>query len=212
VDEDQIMKKKSLWSAAVLFAMLVFAAIVLWLNADQDQGPVNTLSQTEAADGWLLVFDGETIKGWDVQGEVTVRDGLLILGGNQVASATTTESFEAFELRFDYRFESGQEGMLEMKRQGSGSHYGLGQLTPRPGVWNRATYTRGNGTTSLQCEPSRKPLFQLASLGPVRGAGGTGPIPVTFTVSFPGSKLALRSIKLKPLSKSDNKLEGRPNP
>src|SRR5205823_538231 len=139
-----------------------------------------------------------------------VREGLMVLGGSQVASVTSTRSFEDFELQFEYRFEEGQEGMLEMKRQGSGTHYGLGQLTSRAGAWSRATYTRGNGTTSLHCEPLRKPLFQLTSLSPVRGTDGPGPIPITFTVSFPGSKLTLRSIRLKPLNKSEKKLEEHP--
>jgi hypothetical protein len=201
------VKKKLLWSAVVLTA-LVIIAIMLWSNADKDEGRSNALSPKEISDGWVLLFDGETTKGWDIEGEVTV----LKLGGNQVASATTTKSFEAFELRFDYRFDSGTEGLLEIKRKGSGSHYGLGQLTPRPEGWSRATYNRGNGATSLHCEPFRKPLFQWTSLSPVRGTDGPGPIPITFAVPFLGNRLILRNIKLRPLSESVEKNEGRLNP
>jgi hypothetical protein len=206
------MKKKLLWGAAVLFATLVVIAIVLWSTADQDEGPSNTLSPQEIAEGWVLLFDGETTRGWDIEGEAAVREGLLILGGSRVATASSTKSFEAFELRFDYRFESGQEGRLEMQRHGSGSGYGLGQLTSRPQGWSRAAYTRGGGASSLQCEPLRKPLFQLVRLGPVHGAGEHGPITITFRVPFPEHRLTLRNIKLKPASRPDENLEGHPNP
>src|SRR5205823_1332304 len=106
------------------------------------------------------------------------------LGGDRVTTATSLRLFEDFELKFDYRFLAGQEGVLEMNRDGSGSGYGLGYLTPKPSTWNRALYTRKNGTNSLLCKPLRKPLFQWVTQGPVQGAGDVGPIHISFNLGF----------------------------
>ena len=72
------MQKKLLWGAAVLFTTLVVIAIVLWSTADQDEGPSNTLGPQETAEGWVLLFDGETTKGWDIPSPFRKR--LLVVG------------------------------------------------------------------------------------------------------------------------------------
>ncbi|MBO0697810.1 MAG: DUF1080 domain-containing protein [Zavarzinella sp.] len=56
--------------------------------ADEKAKP-NTLTSKEIADGWVLLFDGETTFGWKVEGDAKVADGTLILGG---AKATTLTS------------------------------------------------------------------------------------------------------------------------
>jgi hypothetical protein len=192
--------KKSVWITALLAALVAAGAAVFWLTADQDDaGPSNALTPEEVADGWTMLFDGETTKGWHIDGEATIEDGLLVLGGDRATTATSAGLLEDFELRCDYRFVAGQEGLLEMKRDGSGSSYGLGYLTPKPGAWNRAVYTRKGGQSSLVCQPLRKPLLQWVNMGPAQGTEGGGPVHISFNVGFAGSKLALRNIKLKPL-------------
>jgi Domain of Unknown Function (DUF1080) len=195
--------RRRLWVAVVIVPILAVAAVVLWMASDHDDGPHNVLTPEEVSDSWTLLFDGTTTDGWEIDGQVTVRDGLLVLGGEQVGKATAVKSFDAFELRFDYRFEAGQEGVLEAMWGGSGSGYGLGYSTPKPNSWNRATYRRQAGKSSLECKPLAKPLFQLVSMGPVQGTGDSGPIKITFRVAFAGSRLALRDIKLKPLEKAE---------
>src|SRR5262245_9949000 len=141
--------------------LLVVGVALFWLTADHDEaGPANALTPGEIAERWTLLFDGQTPKGWKIDGDPSIQDGHLVLGGDRATSATTNDLYEDFELQFDYRFLVGDEGLLEIKRDGSGSSYGLGKLTPKPSDWNRAVYTTKNGTSSLECKPFRKPLFQ----------------------------------------------------
>ena len=68
-----------------------------------------TLDPKEAADGWLLLFDGQTSFGWTIDGEANISGGVLRLGGTKATTAKTTAQFGNFLLYFDYRPE-GSEG------------------------------------------------------------------------------------------------------
>jgi hypothetical protein len=190
--------KKLRWAIILLAPALAAAAVLIWVTSEPDAGPHNVLTPQEAADGWTLLFDGETTNGWTIDGPAAVRDGLLVLGGDQPTVATSAKPYDAIELQLDYRFEAGQEGLLETKMNGSGSAYGLGYLTPKPHAWNRVTYRRQGGRSSLDCKPLAKPLFQFVSTRPVLGTGDDGAVHIAFRLNFPGSHLALRNIKLKP--------------
>lgn len=68
-----------------------------------DEPKSNALTVQEIADGWLLLFDGETTFGWKIEGETRVEKGTLILGGTKASQATSTCEFNAlaYNLRFD---------------------------------------------------------------------------------------------------------------
>ena len=199
------MRKHLRLVLAIVLLLLVGAAFV-WLSADHDEaGPVNALTPKELAEKcWTLLFDGKTQKGWNIDGNATVQDGLLVLGGDRATTAGTINLYKDFELQFDYRFIVGQQGMLEMKGDGSVSSFGLGFLTSNAGAWNRATFATKNGTSSVEFKPLRKPLFQWVHSGPVLGAtggGGGSPVHIIFNLNIPGNKLAVRSVKLKTVEK-----------
>src|SRR5690348_5259628 len=80
-------------------AALLLAALPL--RAADEPRP-NTLTPKEAADGWLLLFDGETTFGWAVEGGAEVKDGNLVLGGDKPTVATFTTTFSGAELAFEY--------------------------------------------------------------------------------------------------------------
>lgn len=69
------------------------------------------LTEKEIADGWIMLFDGETTFGWKIDGEAEVEDGKLILGGDDETTAVTTAAFRYFDLRIDYKVED-DEPML----------------------------------------------------------------------------------------------------
>lgn len=48
----------------------------------------NGLPRDEARDGWIELFDGQTITGWSIEGDYEIVDGTLILGGPNPTSAT----------------------------------------------------------------------------------------------------------------------------
>jgi hypothetical protein len=65
-------------------------------------GNLPTLTPHEIAEGWLLLFDGETTFGWATQGPVAVKGGLLVVGGDRLASAQPTTIFGRHELCYDW--------------------------------------------------------------------------------------------------------------
>ena len=191
------MEKKSRWIAILLFATFMLASTAFWLMYFTGEGVHDALTAEEIAAGWTLLFDGQTTKGWEFDGQAEIQDGLLILGGSRVTTATIKNPVDDFELHFEYRFASGSEGLMVLKREGSASDYGLGQLTSRPSQWNRVTFTRLGGASKLICEPLRTTWFSSSNtiLGQTTAMG---PDTIAFRVPFPGNALILRSLKFKP--------------
>jgi hypothetical protein len=87
-------------------AALLLAALPLW--AAEEPKP-NSLTPKEAAEGWVLLFDGQTTFGWNIEGEAKVQDGVLVLGRTKATKAATTTAFDwgnspyalEMELRWD---------------------------------------------------------------------------------------------------------------
>jgi hypothetical protein len=71
-----------------------------------DAPKANTLTPQEIADGWILPFDGETTFGWRTAGPVTVKDGVLVLGGPMKATIRTLTEFGCCEYTVDYSSDS----------------------------------------------------------------------------------------------------------
>jgi hypothetical protein len=74
-------------------------------NKTRPQGPQNQLTADELANGWLLLFDGETLFGWKASSEVDwrVADGTIEAVQGDVGLLHTTTQFSDFELRCDFK-------------------------------------------------------------------------------------------------------------
>lgn len=95
-------------------AALLLAAVPL--RAADEPRP-NTLTPKEVADGWILLFDGQSTFGWAVNGEVEATDGVLRLGGEKETTARTTTAFGDAQLRFEYRTQGGKHAQLRFDGQ-----------------------------------------------------------------------------------------------
>ena len=73
-----------------LMAQMLILLLPILLVADEKkpEAKANALTPQEARDGWLLLFDGDTTFGWQVEGEAKVEEGVLILGGNKPTEVT----------------------------------------------------------------------------------------------------------------------------
>ncbi|MCS6775877.1 MAG: DUF1080 domain-containing protein [Chloroherpetonaceae bacterium] len=80
------------WGIGVACVLLAMMVRPVWGQ--------NTLTSQEIAQGWLLLFDGETDFGWKARGSAAwrVRDGMIESDRGDGMLATTTE-FADFELR-----------------------------------------------------------------------------------------------------------------
>src|SRR5215469_11205545 len=83
-------------------ALLLPLAALAW-GADAEKH--NTLTAKEAADGWLLLFDGESTYGWRSPNgsKWTVASGMLAPQAGKPGLLVTTTAFTDFELAFEYR-------------------------------------------------------------------------------------------------------------
>jgi Domain of Unknown Function (DUF1080) len=75
---------------------LVLLASPAFASDEKDKPKPNTLTPKEIADGWILLFDGETTYGWKIEGAAEVKDGVLILGAGKKTSAHIPTNFGTF--------------------------------------------------------------------------------------------------------------------
>lgn len=107
------------------------------LGASADGAPPNTLSAAEKKAGWRLLFDGKTSNGWrgfkgkEFPGTVwVVEDGTLKRpakqGSHGGADIITVDSFDDFDLRFEWRISpagnSGVKYLVTEERSGPIAH------------------------------------------------------------------------------------------
>jgi hypothetical protein len=70
----------------------------------------NAVSKQQAADGWISLFDGETLFGWQSNDEGVnwkVADGSITADDGPIGLLNTTVPFADYELKCDFRFEPG---------------------------------------------------------------------------------------------------------
>ena len=111
--------------------LLLFLLPILGYNSfmcnaqDADEleiNPINALTKNEIKDGWILLFDGETTKGWRNFREDDVNEGWKVIDGNLVGlgkggdlggDIVTKDQFEDFELSIEWAIsEGGNSGIF----------------------------------------------------------------------------------------------------
>jgi hypothetical protein len=128
------------------------------------------LSAKEIADGWILLFDGETPFGWTIDGEGKVAEGMLELGSTRPTTLTCTTEFGTCEFRLEYRTEGQGQAKLSLTRGAS-------------------------AVASVLLRSGREKGWATAE-GRSEHASGRAKVEVQVPS---GLKLAIRSLKLRPL-------------
>ena len=106
------MKSISVIALALSFGLLNLHAA--------DVPAVNTLTDSEKAAGWQLLFDGQTFSGWHnfkkdgVRAGWQVKDGALVCADpHNAGDIVTSNQFQWFELQLDYNIsEAGNSGIM----------------------------------------------------------------------------------------------------
>jgi len=65
----------------------------------------NTLTAQELADGWISLFDGESLYGWEpaTKADWQVKDGAIVVTGGEPGLLCTTSEFADYVLRCDFK-------------------------------------------------------------------------------------------------------------
>ena len=65
----------------------------------------NTLTSAELADGWILLFDGETLYGWEAgsQADWKVADGVIAVKEGEKGLLGTTTEWGDYVLKCDFK-------------------------------------------------------------------------------------------------------------
>ncbi|MBN9519159.1 DUF1080 domain-containing protein [bacterium] len=163
------------------------AVLVLALAGPATAQPTAAaLTPQEAADGWLMLFDGESTFGWKIDGAAEVKNGTLVLGKGKKTVAYPTSRFGG---DFEYVFEIAGVGTVASPKGHSTFN------APPDGAWATVRYKQegntatgsatGGGPSSTKVgQPSDRAEFKVASL--LIETDGTTPVLV-------------RSAKLRPL-------------
>jgi hypothetical protein len=183
-----------------VFWPLVAAAAGLAWAAPLAAQP-HALTPDETAQGWALVFDGSTTSGWTIDGDVTVENGVLVIGGAKATRARVeTLLGRNYEMRFEYRAEGG----LPNVRVESSRLLGKGYVSTTLGrasrnEWIEAVFegrydpVKDVRTVTEKTRAPGEPIFDTRGVG-----GGTGDRVAKIGFEVPaGSKLFIRSAKVR---------------
>jgi hypothetical protein len=187
-----------------LLTVLLLAAALPASAAEEKDGP-NTLTPKEVAEGWLLLFDGETTFGWKIDGDARVEDGLLVLGGGKATTAIL--KFGYFEASWELRWDGpGEPRRVVTAFRGAEKDGEAKTPFSHARVRGKVLWT----AERWRVRPDPDPQVTVSSTAEVTGSipGGTA-LETTFgfradrrvvvRLEVPeGTRLYLRNVKLKP--------------
>ncbi|HTU22966.1 MAG TPA: DUF1080 domain-containing protein [Gemmataceae bacterium] len=183
-----------------LLSALLMLSLALSCRAADEAKP-EMLTPKEIADGWILLFDGETTFGWKATNDSrwTIADGMLAPLAKTTGALVTTTAFNDYELSMEYQAkEDGPpakrilistdaqvrkaEDEMPLRVMGSG--------------WHRVHLTV-KGANIVEASVESKGLL---------GGGGTAWVrpqktsaPASSHIALAGNGFVVRNIKLKPL-------------
>lgn len=170
-----------------------------------DEPRPSPLTKQQAADGWLSLFDGETLYGWEALGgsKWTVFKGMLAPQGDTPATLVTNTAFRSYEAVIVYQTRA------EKVQAQFGVEVTDGKLGGAASGVNLEPTGLGTGTLKAKVLDNRvvETYLEIAHPGGVSGsATGSklgGPVAPKDVPARPlaltGSNFVIKSLRIKPL-------------
>ena len=172
------------------------------IAAAADESKPNNLTPKEIADGWILLFDGETTFGWYSPNESkwTITDGMLAPQAEKPGLLVTTSPFRDYLLEFEFQRKKGTTGTVEIDCDDKGhaqdssvKRRKVELIDEDTSGWTRAhievhggfielqTYHIPNGNAAMEAPPPAVKKYDR-----------------TGYIALSGNGVVFRNIKLKP--------------
>lgn len=207
--------KSAVVRALAVIACLVVAVSVVGLSLTGAAAP-KPLSPEEVADGWVMLFDGETLFGWQPAGNANWRakQGVLSASEGEQGLLATTSDFADYVLKLDFRAAAGgnsgvflrtptkptdvTETAYEVNIAGSDNPFPTGSLVKRQKAaavpdsteWRSLEITAAGPQITVKLDGRQ--VVDYTDPKPVR-RGRIG-------LQFRTGKIEFRDVKLKPLA------------
>lgn len=105
------MATVNLTTLPIMFSLMLTGMSLLSGGAAHaaESSALNSLTEQELAEGWILLFDGETDYGWKAGSKAnwTVRDGAISVSEGEPGLLTTVSQFGDYVFKCDFRADSG---------------------------------------------------------------------------------------------------------
>ena len=133
---------------------IVLATLLAGLAGAQDRP--NTLAPKESASGWILLFDGKSLKGWEPHGpgDWKVENGAMVCGGTTPSWIGTDASFANYVLKLEFRGAGKVNSGVFLRSQKEGQPHITGYELQ---IWDYqpAGYNTGSLVGSVKASPTK---------------------------------------------------------
>ncbi len=116
----------------------------------------NVLSASEKAAGWMLLFDGKSLNGWEphVGGDFTAENGAIVCPGTTAGWIGTSRSFSDYVLKLEFRGAEKTNSGVFLRSEKEGQPHLTGYELQ---IWDYqpAGYNTGSLVGSVKASPTK---------------------------------------------------------
>jgi hypothetical protein len=186
----------------VLSLLLALSLPAVLVSADDAPKP-NTLTPKEIADGWVLLWDGETTFGWHNPNDSkwTIAEGMLAPQTDKPGLLVTTTAFADFEISLEYQSKPESKAAILLGCDAEGK---------QPAVANALRLQhRGSGwchyNAKIRGQSIDEETFQFGNsrFGTKKTSSGEAKDPSppkAYHLALSGNGVVLRNFKLRPMN------------
>lgn len=122
----------------------------------------NALTAAESKAGWILLFDGKSLKGWEsrptsvpnAKGDWSVQNGSLLCGGSEPSWIATENTFSDYRLMLQFRGPASVNSGVFLRSEKEGQPHVTGYELQ---IWDAQPqgYLTGSLVNSLKAQPTK---------------------------------------------------------